>query len=160
MKYKITKDNLAELMEEFELKPADSIQHLCIAMAQKACSEGEDPEPLFVKIQRDLLPDSYTQVAAMFARSIMGKVEYPVIQSYIKGDFLILRGADSKAPTTFKARVREALRRNQIFKADRELVPPSYRRRPSILASVLTDEIGQTVCNRCKKKRIIWYISN
>lgn len=163
MKHEITTKNFIQQLLKFKLAPGESVQNLIIAMAQGACPEGgtskNSKSYLIVKIDIDLVSASYQQVPAMFARSFQSKVPFfPAVQSWMKNGQMVWRGGQFIKPTTFKARVLRDLREQGASVHPKKDVPASYRIRPSMLASVLSLELGTLVCNSCKEDRIRWYV--
>lgn len=150
-------EQLLYQMELANMKPGDSLQALCIELMNHGFTTEE--EVTIVKFASEIVAGSYLGNPAMFARSIGERCPYEFLQSFLKDGFLLVRGSNKKKVTTFRGQVRERLEHSAEFTTRKSLVPMSYRRRPSILSSALTSDLGQTVCNDCIKKDYIrWYL--
>lgn len=149
-------DELNDALKENSLRLASSLQALCHQMFQSGIVLGEPA--VILKIAEQLVAASYIVNPAMFARTIKPNSVYPQVQAFCRDGFLHIRGGNFRKLLTFKSRARRALLTEQEFIVPRHMIPESYRRRPSILASSLGKEIGVKICNHCKKDTIIWFI--
>lgn len=149
--------DLQDKIEMLDLKPASSLQTICLGLMQAAETEGE--EVIYIKIANHLMADSYTFNPPMFARSVQRKSPYPSVQSYLEDNLIVLRAGQIRKPRTFSARALAAINRRGVFKIKRKLVPPSYRRRPGMLSSFLNKETESQISNRIKGKIMIWEIT-
>lgn len=150
-------EHLLYEMEMANLKPGESLQSLCVELFNHGFETEENV--MIVKISSTLVGSSYLANPAMFSRTFGERNPYPFIQSYLRDGFLIVRAAKKKKEVTFRGQVREKLEEGKEFTTRKSLVPKSYRRRPSILSSALSYDMGQTVCNDCIKEDYIrWYL--
>src|SRR5687768_11085608 len=120
----VTIDSAEELyatLEQLGLKPASSLQSLCIALAERAIDHKQSS--LTIELATDLIPASYVGVPAMFARSMASKISFAYVQSFVREGYMIVHAGDSKKPTTFRARVLADLKTKGHFIIKRKRVP-------------------------------------
>lgn len=141
-------------IESLDLKPLASLQEICTRILSDAREMGV--AEVRIAISPMLLADSYVDVPAMFARSMRKCTEFPSLQSTsILGDLVVI-AAESRRPTTFRARALMGVLKHRIFKSHKKEVPKSYRRRPGILSRILSTETGYIVQNETRDKEIVW----
>jgi hypothetical protein len=149
-------EELFKTAVEHGMKPGVTLQVFVLALLQEAYDK-EDSEAI-VRIHTSMLPESYHTVPAMFSRTIMQRNPYPIVQSFLRGSYLVVQAGYAKTSITFRSQAIENIRKHRIFIASKHLVPDSYLRRPSILASVLSNVTGHQVCTKCKTNKIYWYV--
>lgn len=153
--------DLSEQLLLMSMKPGERIQALCLALIEHGQSVGE--KTVVVRIAPQFVASSYTANPAMFVATLVPRCAYPHLQSFLKDGFMIVRAGVKRKPLTFRGIVREALEEKGTYTTRRTLVPKSYRRRPSILSTTLTEELTQEVCNECKgeeKEFMRWYFKD
>ena len=159
---KIQIKDSTDLMTQLDmvgLKIGESIQSLCVSLFDQGQALGE--KTVLIQISTELVSGSYVGNPAQFARTMLGKCPYPVLQSFMADGYINIRAGKKKRPTTFRALVRETLEEAGTYTVSRQRIPASYRRRPSILSGVLTRELDQDVCNESKgKENIRWYLKD
>lgn len=151
-----TSEELTHKIETEGLKPAASLQALCLHMIEHAFYEKKDF--CLIQIARHLIPSSYITVPAMMAKSMEGRCPFPILQSFLRGEYIVVRAGNEKAPITFKARAIAAIQQEKKFVCTEDKTPESYRVRPSILSSVLTRETGMVICNYRKNGKLEWKV--
>lgn len=153
-----TEEDIQEQIRLFDLKPAASLQSVCISLCDGA--KSENIETVIIKISKRILAPSYVVVPAMLSRSLLQKIPYDAVQSYPSqdGQFIVLRAAAQHRPMTFAGRVIDNIKRKGRYKCLRPNVPRSYRRRPSLLSAVVEDATGHKIATIANPQFILWKI--
>lgn len=149
-----TQVDIDELLHQLDMSPTTTIPKLCLKLCENADTEGE--KGITICINAGLLPSSYIQVPALFGRSLQFRCKFNVVQSYLEDDMIVMRASDTKVPLTFRARARQAIERKESFSCFRRKIPLSYRRRPGLFATILTQELDQPIRYISTQKKITW----
>lgn len=149
-------EDLFEQTARLDLKPAASTMAVCLALLTLNHAEGR--QKVKITVHKDLVPVSYHQVPAMFARAMASRCPYSTVQAFLKGEYMVVYAGEERTPSSFRERVRLGLTDKRRYSIERKRVPLTYRRRPSLMSSIMTSELGKQVCNACKNDRIIWRI--
>lgn len=136
-------DSLGELLDQHALPPGASIQTLITAILEEA--KGAGMERCIIRINSAIISSSYLSVPAMFATTLRGRSPYPCLQSYLKGETMVVNAGLNEVPVTFRAKVLAGLRGSGSYKAKRKDVPETYRARPHVLAKALEGVLIQRV---------------
>lgn len=151
-----TNNDFLEQVDQLILPLDATIKDVCRSIFNRANSEGVSK--CIIDIGIELVAPSYIKVPAMFARSLRWENSYPSLQSHIQGEYLRVIGAESKQPLTFIRRALLAIYKQGFFKQDKESIPISYRRRPSMLTRFLQDETSMSIEYKTHEKYIKWNI--
>jgi hypothetical protein len=147
---------LEHYIETMQLKPAASIQQVCVAILERA--QGNECTHCRIEVNPDLLAVSYLEVPAMFARSMRTQTNYPSLQSFMSEGNMVLIAADAKQPTTFNRRALNSILKHRIFKCHKSEVPKSYRRRPGLLSRFMSEQTSYRIENESREDEIVWKI--
>lgn len=149
-------EQLTEAYLAYKIKLAAKVQKLIIAIAQSAESDGEDHTD--VAIEASLLPASYSLVPAMLARNIAPNINYLYVQCKMIDGAVVVHMSNVKHPSTFRARVLEALLERKRFIVNLSMVPKTYRERPKLLARAIQRDVPGKIATIAKSNKIIWKV--
>lgn len=142
---------LGDLADELGLPPAASLAKITLKFFQ----QFDDPT-VEIRYHVHTIPDSYAKVPQMFARLIEIKTRFPVVQSLLKGDYLVVIGGDVKIPTTFKSKAIAEFKRSGRFICHKVNMPASYQKNPHLLTAILKKETAFEIAMVAKVSCIIW----
>lgn len=108
-----------------------------------------------IQLHPDLLAKSYIANPALLAQAI-NAMTYPNTKSHYHDGFMTVTASSRPIPSTFREKVRNDLKKKGLSKRPRKSVPKSYRGRPSILAGILTRELGRPISAEIEYKTITW----